>query len=296
MRAKRGWGASALLMALVCSMVFVLPVWAEVVPLPIDDSPGMPPQSDGYQGDLVYEDPSIRVTIEQLRDYGTDYWVARITLQHPSQLRTASAAGFDSQRTIDGLVLARRMRGVLSINGDYFSYNPDGFLVRQGQSYRNQPNRYRDLLLIDAKGDFHLVLQNRHDELANFAQGDIINSFNFGPALVVNGERVKKFWNNGYAAHKPRQRIGIAQVKRGSLEYLAIVSAGPGSRNSAGMTIEEFSNVVMKLGVESAYNLDGGNSTMLMFNDGYVNADQVDAMREISDIIYFASAWKPDGQ
>ena len=80
MRAKRGWGARALLMALVCSMVFVLPVWAEVVPLPIDDSPGMPPQSDGYQGDLVYEDPSIRVTIEQLRDYGTDYWVARITL------------------------------------------------------------------------------------------------------------------------------------------------------------------------------------------------------------------------
>lgn len=54
--------------------------------------------------------------------------------------------------------------------------------------------------------------------------------------------------------------------------------------------------MVMKLGVESAYNLDGGNSTMLMFNDGYVNADQVDAMREISDIIYFASAWKPDGQ
>lgn len=196
MRAKRGWGARALLMALVCSMVFVLPVWAEVVPLPIDDSPGMPPLSEGYQGDLVYEDPSIRVTIEQLRDYGTDYWVARITLQHPSQLRTASAAGFDSQRTIDGLVLARRMRGVLSINGDYFSYNPDGFLVRQGQSYRNQPNRYRDLLLIDAKGDFHLVLQNRHDELANFAQGDIINSF-IRPRLGGQrraGEKVLEQW------------------------------------------------------------------------------------------------------
>lgn len=295
--ARRRYGWKALLAALILCMAAVAPALAEVTPLPIDDSPGLPPLSEGYQDGLVYEDPSIRVTIEQRRDYGTDYWVARITLQHPSQLRTASAAGFESQRTIDGMVLARRMRGVLSINGDYFSYNPDGFLIRQGQSYRNQPNRFRDLLLIDAKGDFHLVLQSRHDQLANFAEGEIVNSFNFGPALVVNGERVKKFWNNGYAAHKPRQRIAIAQVEKGKLEYLAIVSAGSGFKGSnRGLTIEEFSNVVVKLGVESAYNLDGGNSTMMMFNDAYINADLADSMREISDIIYFASAYKPDGQ
>jgi hypothetical protein len=81
--------------------------------LPLDDSPGLTPQPDGYLSDLSYKDPSIEVVIEPGRAYETDYWVARIKIASPSQLRTAAASTFDSNRTTSGKAMAKRMQAVL---------------------------------------------------------------------------------------------------------------------------------------------------------------------------------------
>lgn len=51
-----------------------------------------------------------------------------------------------------------------------------------------------------------------------------------------------------------------------------------------------------RLKVENAYNLDGGNSTMVMFKGGYVNRINEETMRTISDIVYFASAVPEKGE
>ena len=260
--------------------------------LPLDDSPGSTPQPEGYSSDLTYQDPTIEVTIEAGRDYNTDYWVAYIKIADASQLRTAAASTFDSNRTTSGKAMAKRMQAVLAINGDYFSYINDGYLIRQGTLYRELPRGVRDVLLIDAHGDFHIVLRATMESMKLFSQINIANSFNFGPALVVSGERVKRFYDNGNAALEGRQRMAIAQVKTGSLEYIAVSTAGP-KGNNQGMTLEQFSNLLEDLGVENAYNLDGGNSTMMIFRDVYINAMHEATMRPISDIVYFASAFVP---
>jgi len=77
-------------------------------------------------------------------------------------------------------------------------------------------------------------------------------------------------------------------VKRGSLEYVAVACAGPRGHNT-GLTLDEFSRLVYEQGVENAYNLDGGNSTMMMFQGSYVNTGDLGNIRDISDIIYFVS-------
>lgn len=268
---------------------------AQTLALPVDDSPGFAPMAEGYTSDLSYQDPSIEVTIEADRAYGTDYWVARIKIAHPSQLRTMSAAGFDSNRTTSGKALGRRVQSVLAINGDYFSYINDGYLIRQGVMYRQLPRGVRDVLLIDAQGDFHIAIQATMESLTPYSRMNIVNSFNFGPGLVIKGERVKQFFNNDNAAFEGRQRMAIAQVRTGSLEYVAVACAGP-KGNNTGMTLEQFSLVLTGLGVENAYNLDGGNSTMMLFRDVYINAMHEATMRPISDIIYFASAYAPQGK
>lgn len=264
------------------------PSFAEVAPLPMDFTPGNPPLAEGYLEPFEYEDESIHIRIEEGRVEDTDIWVAYIKIAHPSQLRTASAKGFDSDQVIKGTALAKRMNAVLAINGDYFSYINNGYLIRQGEQYRDLPGGIRDVLLIDENGDFHIVEEATKESLAEYDDMNIINTFNFGPALVIDGERVRVFFDNGNAALLPRQRMCIAQV--GPLEYMCIATAGP-MRGSQGMTLEQFSKLVSGYGVENAYNLDGGDSTMMIFKNEKINDVENPNTRNISDIIYFASAY-----
>ena len=56
------------------------------------------------------------------------------------------------------------------------------------------------------------------------------------------------------------------------------------------MTIRQFAELTALQEVQVAYNLDGGDSTMLYFHGKKLN-DRSKTAREISDIVYFASAW-----
>ena len=283
---------SLLLTGFLTVTFFLSTAIAQEPALPIDDSPGLTPQQECFVSDLAYQDPTIEVSIEKGRAYNTDYWVAYIKIACPTQLRTAAAGTFDSNRTTSGKAIAKRMHAVLAINGDYFCYTNYGYLIRQGTLYRKIPDGVRDVLMVDAQGDFHIVQKATIESLAQYTQMDIINSFNFGPALVIDGERIQWFSDNENAAKEGRQRMAIAQLATGSLEYIAVCTAGP-YRGNAGMTLSQFSSILFDLGAENAYNLDGGNSTMMIFNYEYVNTTSMEAMREISDIIYFASAYEP---
>ncbi|NLC32773.1 MAG: phosphodiester glycosidase family protein [Clostridiales bacterium] len=275
--------------------VMITSSFADISPLKVDDSHGPAPLLSSYGEDGGYEDESIKVILSSGRIHETDYWVGRITISYPSQLRTASASGFESSRTMNGLALYRRMKAVLAINGDYFSYIPDGYLVRQGTLYRDLPSGKRDILLVDDQGDFYPVPLADETDLLPFKDLNVVNSFNFGPALVIEGKRVEEYFENNNAAFKPRQRMAVAQVERGRLEYVVVACAGPRGHNT-GLTLEEFSKLVFDQGVDNAYNLDGGYSTMLMFDNAYINTGDVGNIRPISDIIYFASAVSDPGE
>ncbi len=89
------------------------------------------------------------------------------------------------------------------------------------------------------------------------------------------------------AAGQPRQRICLCQT--GPLHYLILCCAGPYKEN-AGMTLHELADLAVKLGAKTAYNMDGGYSTLLYFNGKRVNETGNKSPRNLMDIIYFASA------
>ena len=256
--------------------------------LPIDFSPGLPPDPAGYTGELIYSDPSLTVRIEKGRQEECDFWVADIRIAHPSQLRTAAADAFDSDMVLPASTVARRMNAVLAINGDYFNYKKNGYTLRQGQMFKDNLNGRRDLLLIDEDGDFHIMRKARKGTGVREIDGkQIINAFFFGPALVENGELNQDYSCDEMAFGDSCQRMCIAQA--GKLHYKVICCAAP-ERGSEGMTIRQFAKLVHSFNVENAYNLDGGNSTMLIFNGEKVNDVDNPKARDIADIIYFASA------
>ncbi len=288
MRIKRRFFMIPILVALLFCLTAIPFGYADIVSLPIDLSGGMPAQADGFRSDTEYKDDSIHVRLEEGYAFDTPYWAAYVTLSNAFQLRTAAAGSFQSGRCMPSTALAKRVNAILAINGDYFSYISDGYLIRQGEMYRNLPPAPRDTLLIDENGDFHIVVSATAEKLEAYKDIRIINSFNFGPALVVDGIAIEKFTDRNDAAFEARQRVMIAQT--GPLEYLCVVTEGPLERNSKGLTLPEFAQLTASFNVKNAYNLDGGYSSAMIFRNIKINAPGNSNHRDINDIIYFASA------
>ncbi len=261
--------------------------------LPIDFSPGKTPLEDGYLGEYEYEDPTIHVKITRGRENETTYFICDVRIADPSQLRTASADGFDSEMTMSGTKIAERMKSVVAINGDYFFYTkPRGYIVRQGHMYLNKVTGGRDVLLIDEDGDFHIVHKaDRNDVREEINGKKVINGFFFGPVLVENGVLGKNFKYRDMAFEYYSQRMAISQI--GKLHYRIVCCESP-KRGSQGMKLEEFARFCLEKGCITAYNLDGGDSTMLYFHGEKINDVDNPNARPLADIIYFASAYDPE--
>ena len=275
---------AALLMAQCCV--------GEAVSLPIDLSGGLPYSTENCVSETVYEDPSIRVELSEDMVGVTRVHIARVKIADSSQLRTAPAYSFDRDQTAPMTSIAERVNAVIAINGDYYSYQAlrGGYMIRQGQLYIDNPIPGRDVLVIDGNGDFHTELEITDEFVAKYDElGGIINSFNFGPGLIVDYVKTDRFGGVFNTAQKKAARSCICQVRSGALEYLLIVSEGTDDSYGGGLTLEEFTDYVSTFGVQHAYNLDGGNSAALIYMNEKINAANNRHHRPLSDIIYFAS-------
>lgn len=288
--------AGLIVLMLLCLLVLVpsgtVIALGEVVELPLDAQKGMEPLPEGYLSSREYEDPSITVQIESGRLYETNYLVAHVKLANASQLRSTMAQSYYSPSTVFARTMAKRVNAVLAINGDFFSSrNGVGYVARQGKVYRTKCNGKYDVLIIDDKGDLHII-QNATNEMIEAFEGTPINGYTFGPGLVIDGEKQTGFVDMDNAALKSAQRMCLAQV--GELEYLCICAEGPEDPGSVGLNLEQFSELVASFeGVQNAYNLDGGSSTNMVFQNKKINSPNNPKDRPLCDIIYFASAYQP---
>ena len=258
-----------------------------------------------------YQDSTIRVSIEAKRfEERCDYWVADVTISDPSQMRTASASGtFLRSAEMDGVALCTLLNAVIGLNGDFtFGVEKKGFgyYMRQGALYKDNLDtpghwlcKIMDILLVDEDGDFHIIHNAQQGDITGMEYNGkrILNSFCFGPALVRDGKVVTDFegadvWLN-MAADSERSRMAICQA--GPLHYKVIASSG--NYNNAdmlansGLNIADFARLCGGEGVQTAYNLDGGDSALLYFHNNRINDYKpLSSVRKLQDVIYFVSA------
>ncbi len=274
---------------------------AEIVPIPLNKTVMADVNEQYYLSDLEYEDPSLHIVIEKGRANQTNYMVAYITVADASQLRTALATP-NGQGEALGTSIARRVHAVMAINGDYFSSNRADvgkYIVRQGELKKAMARGrmgHMDALFIDENGDLTILPLATEEDVESF-EGTVVNSFFFGPGLVINGELVTDFSTDAstnVAVNKSAQRMCIAQL--GPLSYMCVAAEGPEDQGSVGMTIPQFAELVYSLGdVQNAYNLDGGSSCTLIFRSEKINSPNNPKRRNLCDMLYFASAWQDTG-
>ncbi len=255
-----------------------------------------------------YEDPSISVRCEYaslIPAYKAKQIQSSVTyvkVADASQVR--SAMSFDNYKKggyVEAADMAAHKNAVAAVNGDFFKYHGKvGYVLRQGEFYRNKLNGKRDVLLIDRDGNFSALYDATEEEgeqyIASLPEGTVVNTFTLGPVLVENGAArnisetiVAK--SGEFQWKYSQQRVAVLQT--GPLEY-AIVEAYGKTDGSMGMTIQEFADYIAYLFPDCilAYNLDGGGSTNVVLKGERIHTTP--GHRKISDILYFASAWQED--
>ena len=280
-----------LLLMLLC-LLLILPVMAEDYSLPIDFSGGYKPNPAGYT-ETTYEDASLSVRMEKRDVDGVRYDIAWIKVASPTQLRTAIAGKPNEIIAEKPGRMARKVNAVVAINGDFYVQRKDGLIYRQGQAFRYAPNPEKDILIIDDQGDLHVFLngENQTSELLAFMQSGrtIVNAFTFGPAIVKDGQAIPipDTYLTRFDSAVRAPRTVIAQV--GPLEYVFVEAEGRVA-HSKGVTTDQMGEFMVSLGVQTAYCMDGGNSSIMLFGGKYFDSNYAASEREQSDIIYVCSA------
>ena len=254
-------------------------------PLPLSGRAPYAASESGYaQEGWEYRDASLYVKVYEFRVWDTTVQAAYVQIADASQLRTEQAGRYPSKTTARGDAMAKRSNAVIAVNADYFIYHNAGIVYRGGERLRNHASADFDELVVDTAGNFHMLTPLTQEGF-DAIEEDILVSFCFGPALVVDGE-VQEITDRRVTY---KSRCGIAQL--GELTYLLVVTDGdsPGDDPSTGLSIPQFAQLMKDLGAVNAYNLDGGLSVTMVFGGSKINGN-VMHHRPIGDIVYFATA------
>lgn len=242
------------------------------------------PSEEGFNEDSShYHDDSLDVQVHMIRAYDTPCAVAFVQIADPDQLRTEMAKPYPQRATMRSDTMAKRVNAVLAVNGDWFSYHNSGIIWRNGERLRNREDETSDGLVIDTNGDLHIIrpiLESEYEKLTT----PIMHAFAFGPALVKDGEVLEIV--NRKVTYK--QRMGIGQI--GPLSYVFVAADGPDQPNSVGLSVPQLAQLMHDLGAQTAYNLDGGQSTSMLMHMVKINGQAPKTFRAIGDIIYFTTA------
>ena len=236
-----------------------------------------------------YADEHVAVTLTEYEEYDTKIYVADVVLSSAQELRTAFAENaYGKNITAATSAIAAANGAVLAVNGDYYGAQERGYVIRNGVVYRESA-RGADVLCIYADGTMEVV-SDRDYAAEELVERGVWQAFTFGPGLLEDGEITVGLNDEvGRAkASNPRTAIGIIDANH----FVFVVSDGR-TDESAGLTLYELAAFMQKLGVTTAYNLDGGGSSTMYFNGQVVNNPTSGGRikeRGVSDIVYIGYA------
>ena len=234
----------------------------------------------------TYESDEATITVSEYTYEGTEVYVADVNLSSAQYLKTAFAEDtYGKNVTETTSEMAEANDAILAINGDNYGSQESGYVIRNGVIYREDAGE-NDVLCIFTDGSMKVYSPDEYTAEELLEMG-VWQAFSFGPALVEDGEvSVSSEDEVGKAmASNPRTSIGIID----ELHYLIVVSDGRTSE-SEGLSLKELAEFMESLGATTAYNLDGGGSSTMVFEGEVINNPTTSGKsikeREVNDIVY----------
>ena len=230
---------------------------------------------------ISYKSGDISVTLSQVQEDGVTYYVEDIYLKSITNLRTAFAQDTYGRSIVDRVLnMAQENDAIAAINGDYYGAGTIGAVIRNGQLYSDRVDG--DVLVLFHDGTMKVYAESEFDADAVMAQG-AYQGWSFGPSLLSEDGQALTSFRSGIARANPRTAIGYYEPGH----YVFVVVDGRQAGYSDGLTLAQLAALFEKMGVQVAYNLDGGKTSQMTFDDALVN-QPTQGGRTTSDIIYVA--------
>ena len=252
-----------------------------------------------WENDKIYYyyDESILAIAWKQKIDNCIFTLAEIKVADGSQFRRFLAGGeFGSDKQFVTTEMAASVNAIVATSGDFYKFRQNGIVVYDGKVQRFE-GKWIDTCFIDNKGDLIMSYKKEFsskDEAQAFVdENNIRFSLVFGPILVDNYQATK---TTGYPLGEvfdKYTRAAVCQVDEKHYMF-ANVTTEPDFGFLRRMTINEFANALANLGVQKAYALDGGQTTVICMGDQLISYPDYGTQRQISDIIYFATAM-PNG-
>ena len=251
-----------------------------------------------WDGDRIYyyfDETILVLTWKEQKDNCT-YTFSEVKVAHPSQFRRFLADGeFGSAKQYITTEMAQSVNAVVASSGDFYKHRYYGIVVHEREIKRSELALVETCYIND-DGDLlfsHLGEFKSEAEAQKFVEDNNIRfSLAFGPILIENGVNVAP---GGYLLGEIDGNYSrMALCQKDDLHYL-LVNATAEFEYQRRPTIWEFTRNLEPLGCEMAYALDGGQTTVITMQGETINHVDYGFQRQISDIIYFATAL-PDGE
>jgi len=234
----------------------------------------------------TYQSDNIQFTTNMVElGSGNDkvtYYISDIYVTNVKYIKTAFAKGTYARNITDSsLDMAAENGALLTISGDYYGNSEISIVIRNGILYRSTGND-ADVCILFTDGTMKTYSPEDFDADEVIDEG-AWQAWTFGPALLDgNGDIPGSFHTTDYLyGYQPRSAIGY--IEQG--HYVFVIVDGRCGGYSRGANLNELAQIMVDAGCVSAYNLDGGKSASMVYNNEYVNIP-AQGGRDISDIIY----------
>ena len=235
-------------------------------------------KTEAVSNDDKYVSENVAITIEHINEPNLIYHIADIHIKNIESFQTVFANDtFGKNYAEWPTAIDKKSNAIITINGDYYGLTNTGVVIRNGVLYRSTKNT-ADIAVLYRNGEFKTYRSKDFDVNKAVEEG-AYQAWNFGPLLLDNGNAQTSFPTSTVIPKNPRTAIGYYEPG-----HYVFVNVEGRTATSKGMTLPELSSLFAKLGCKTAYNLDGGQSAMMVFNDKYVNNLCEDG-RTISDAI-----------
>lgn len=219
-----------------------------------------------------------------------------VFLEHDRTDPRLQSSGTDSRRPTAALAdpsapSVSHCHAIFAINGDYYGFRDTGIVIRNGVAYRDEGAREGFAFYTDG----HVEVYNETTtDAATLVAAGVWNTLSFEPAIVEDGSIVDgiedvevdtNVGNHSIQGEQPRTAVGV--IDDNHLVFVVVDGRSPGY--SAGITMTGLAAIMQGLGATTAYNLDGGGSSTMVFDGELVNNPLgTGTERGTSDILYLA--------
>ena len=248
-----------------------------------------------------YKSPEVSVTVTEHRigegNQATVYFVMDIYVAQIENFRTCMTddpGSFDGSMTMAKskiLDMVAEHNAIGAVNGDFYSYQRSGVMVRNGAVYR-QNNIGYDICVLFMDGTMETYRHNEYSDqmLNDLIQRGIWQAWQFGPELLGDNGEPDCSFNTSQAVQFPNPRTAVGYFEPG--HYCFLTADGRQDGYSYGLRLDEMAQIFSDMGCKAAYNLDGGGSAVMSFNGDYVNRQSNGGDREISDYLLITEVEK----